>query len=57
MLTWYRSGWRRGGGIFYTGRKDLSAGIQFVARRFAVTPNVDIGFNTNLATLGLRYYW
>ena len=39
-----------GGGIFYTGRKDLAAGVQFVSRRFAVVPNVDVSWKTYLAT-------
>ena len=46
-----------GGGIFYTGRKDLAAGVQFVSRRFAVVPNVDVSWKTYLATMGLRYFW
>jgi hypothetical protein len=46
-----------GGGIFYTGRKDLAAGVQLIWRRFAVVPNVDVSFATEIAQLGLRYYW
>ncbi|BDG05635.1 hypothetical protein [Anaeromyxobacter oryzae] len=46
-----------GGGIFYTGRKDLAAGIQVIGRRFAVTPDVNVSFSTYVTTLGLRYYW
>ena len=46
-----------GGGIFYTGRKDLALGVQLLWRRFAVVPNVDVSFSTELAQIGLRYYW
>jgi hypothetical protein len=46
-----------GGGIFYTGRKDLAAGMQVVSRRFAVTPGVDVSWSTYVATVGLRYFW
>ncbi len=46
-----------GGGLFYTGRKDLSAGLQFINRRFAITPDVDVSWSAKLLTLGLRYYW
>lgn len=46
-----------GGGIFYTGRPHLALGLQMVARRFAVTPDVDVSWSTFLATIGLRYYW
>jgi hypothetical protein len=46
-----------GGGIFYTGRKDLAAGVQIVSRRFAVTPNVDVSWKTFIVTMGLRYFW
>lgn len=46
-----------GGGIFYTGRKDLSLGLQVVDRRFAVVPQVDVSWDTLLVTTGLRYYW
>jgi len=46
-----------GGGIWYTGRKDLAAGVQLVSRRFAVTPNVDVTWKTFIATMGLRYFW
>ena len=46
-----------GGGIFYTGRKDLASGVQIVSRRFAVVPNVDVSWKTYLATMGLRYFW
>jgi len=46
-----------GGGIFYTGRRNLAAGVQLVLRRFAVTPNVAVSFSTALSSLGLRYYW
>ncbi len=46
-----------GGGIYYTGRKDLSAGVQILVRRFALTPSLDVSWSTILAALGLRYYW
>jgi hypothetical protein len=46
-----------GGGIFYTGREHLALGMQFVSRRFAVEPNVDVSWQTTIATVGLRYYW
>jgi hypothetical protein len=46
-----------GGGLFYTGRKDLSLGLQFVVRRFRVAPTVDVSWSTVVATTGLRYYW
>lgn len=46
-----------GGGLFYTGRDHLSAGVQFVVRRFAVNPDLDVSWSTTLATVGLRYYW
>ena len=46
-----------GGGIFYTGRKDLSLGVQVLSRRFAVTSDVDVSWKTFLATIGMRYYF
>jgi len=46
-----------GGGLFYTGRKDLSLGLQVINRRFRVDPAVDVSWSTFLATIGLRYYW
>jgi hypothetical protein len=46
-----------GGGIFYTGRKDLALGLQLIDRRFAVVPDVDVSWSTFLATVGMRYYW
>lgn len=46
-----------GGGIFYTGRPHLALGLQIVARRFKVSPDVNVSWSTWLATLGLRYYW
>jgi hypothetical protein len=46
-----------GGGLFYTGRKDLSLGLQVVDRRFKVVPEVDVSWSTVLAIIGLRYYW
>jgi hypothetical protein len=46
-----------GGGIFYTGRKDLSAGFQLISRRFAVAPEVEVSWSTFITTAGLRYFW
>ncbi len=46
-----------GGGIFYTGRKDLAAGLQFLVRRFAVVPEVNVSWSTVLTQFGLRYYF
>jgi len=46
-----------GGGIFYTGSQHLALGLQFVSRRFAVQPTVDVSWSTFLTTIGLRYYW
>jgi len=46
-----------GGGVLYTGRKDVSLGVQFVVRRFRVVPEVDVSWNTILLLTGLRYYW
>jgi hypothetical protein len=46
-----------GGAIFYTGRKDLSVGLQIVDRRFKVDPAVDVSWKTFIALIGLRYYW
>ncbi|MGC3999967.1 MAG: hypothetical protein QM767_22010 [Anaeromyxobacter sp.] len=46
-----------GVGIFYTGKQDLALGLQVIARRFAVTPDVDVTWSTYLADIGLRYYW
>lgn len=46
-----------GGGVFYTGREHLALGVQFVSRRFAVQPTVDVSWSTFLITTGLRYYW
>lgn len=46
-----------GGGIFYTARKDLSAGVQILARRFAVTPGLNVSWRTFISTAGLRAYW
>jgi hypothetical protein len=46
-----------GGGIFYTGRKNLALGVQVINRRFAVTPDVDVSWKTYIANIGLRYYW
>ena len=46
-----------GGGIFYTGRENLSLGLQAVARRFKIQPDLNLTWGGNLATIGLRYYW
>ncbi len=46
-----------GGGLFYTGRKDLSLGLQLFVRRFKVVPEVEVSWTTVLAMVGLRYYW
>ncbi|HKO92345.1 MAG TPA: hypothetical protein VJU61_14375, partial [Polyangiaceae bacterium] len=46
-----------GGGVFYTGRDNLSLGVQAVNRRFRVVPEVDVSWSTFVASLGLRYYW
>lgn len=46
-----------GGGIFYTGRPHLALGLQIIARRFKVQPDVNVSWSTYLATIGLRYYW
>jgi hypothetical protein len=46
-----------GGGVLYTGRDNLSLGLQAVNRRFRVVPEVDVSWSTFVATLGLRYYW
>ena len=46
-----------GGGLFYTGRKELSLGLQALNRRFRVVPGVDVSWSTILALIGLRYYW
>ncbi|HET6410709.1 MAG TPA: transporter [Anaeromyxobacter sp.] len=46
-----------GGGIFYTGRKNLALGVQVINRQFAVTPDVNVSWNTYISEIGLRYYW
>lgn len=46
-----------GGGIFYTGRKDVSVALQLIDRRFQVDPAVDVSWSNVLALMGLRYYW
>jgi hypothetical protein len=46
-----------GGGLFYTGRKDLSLGLQLFVRRFKVVPEVEVSWTTVMAMIGLRYYW
>ena len=44
-------------GFFYTGRKDLSLGLQVVDRRFRVAPDVDVSWTNVIGLIGLRYYW
>lgn len=56
MGTALRTSTDVGGGVYYTGKKELAVGIQVVARRFAVRENVNVSWGT-LATIGLRYYW
>jgi hypothetical protein len=46
-----------GGGIFYTGRKNLALGVQVIDRRFAVTPDLNVSWKTFLVDIGMRYYW
>jgi hypothetical protein len=46
-----------GGGVFYTGRRELAVGLQLIFRRAAVTGDVDISWSNFLTTIGLRYYW
>jgi hypothetical protein len=46
-----------GGGIFYTGKKNLAAGFQLLSRRFAVTPGLNVSWGTFITTAGLRYFW
>ena len=46
-----------GAAVFYTGRKNVSIGLQVVDRRFKVVPDVDASWTTFLALIGLRYYW
>jgi hypothetical protein len=46
-----------GGGVFYTGRRNLALGPQFTVRRFRVAPQVDVSWQTVVAVVGLRYYW
>jgi hypothetical protein len=46
-----------GGAIFYTGRKELSLGVQIVKRRFRVAPDTDVSWSNFLSLIGLRYYW
>jgi hypothetical protein len=46
-----------GGGLFYTGQKDLSLGLQLFVRRFKVVPEVEVSWTTTLAQIGLRYFW
>lgn len=46
-----------GGGLFYTGRKNLALGVQVIDRRFAVTPDVKVTWKTFLVDIGMRYYW
>jgi hypothetical protein len=46
-----------GGGIFYTGKRNLALGIQVIDRQFAVTPDVHVSWNTIISNIGMRYYW
>jgi hypothetical protein len=47
-----------GGGIFYTGRKNLALGAQVIDRRYAVVPGVvNVTWKTFLVDIGMRYYW
>jgi hypothetical protein len=46
-----------GAGVFYTGRRELSLGLQLVYRRVRVSPAVDVSWKNALALIGLRYYW
>jgi hypothetical protein len=46
-----------GGGLFYTGQKDLSLGLQLFVRRFKVVPEVEVSWTTVLSQIGLRYFW
>jgi hypothetical protein len=46
-----------GGGLFYTGRKDLSLALQLFVRRFKVVPEVEVSWTTVLSQIGLRYFW
>jgi hypothetical protein len=46
-----------GGGLFYTGRKELALGFQFFVRRFRVQPELDLTWSTVVTNLGLRYYF
>jgi hypothetical protein len=46
-----------GGGVFYTGRKELALGLQAVDRRFRVSPAVDVNWGTIITMIGLRYFW
>jgi hypothetical protein len=46
-----------GGGVFYTGRRELALGLQVINRRFRVSPDVDVSWSNVLALIGLRYYW
>jgi hypothetical protein len=46
-----------GGGVFYTGKKELALGVQVLARQFRVNPDVNVSWNTYIAIIGMRYYW
>lgn len=46
-----------GAGILYTGRSDLSTGVLFIVRRFAVRPELDVTWSTAIVQMGLRYYF
>jgi hypothetical protein len=47
-----------GVGFYYTGRKELTVGVQMASRRFSAQPGlVDTEWSGVITTLGLRYYW
>jgi hypothetical protein len=47
-----------GVGFYYTGRPDVSVGVQVLGRRFSAQPGlVKTDWSAYLTTIGLRYYW
>jgi hypothetical protein len=47
-----------GGGLYYTGKRDLALGLQLLARRFSIQPGVTATtWSAAVMTIGLRYYW
>ena len=47
-----------GVGLYYTGRQELSVGVQVVGRRYAIEPEfVETEWSTYFTTFGLRYFW